>query len=361
MPKNRGASQQPHRSFQLAGETKMNVQMDRTNPPFFEPSLRRNRLHKLASQAKLSKELDEKGLSAFFVSKAEQEEHGRTRQRIAALGRSASPKEATSQRSGHTGQRKAESDQSGPQHEGLRQAASYAMLSSGTRCLAQAAKVAIPHPNAKSYFYDRIMNGGAYDPVAKDIKVNTKMKVYTYNQWTEEKLAPEAKEALQQKNLTQVPRFKRRQQRQAAGLGQSSRWSSTTRSKAQEEPSEADDQQDLLQAVTGDPSAQLPAYYRTFKEQKEQWSLGALLRSINERPRRDEDELSDYKDAASKSKKKAGKPGTRTRIPAGGRVTSAKSKGLAPGSQPTSSGQFDSIDEMRIMYQKQQQHLQKMR
>ena len=65
------------------------------------------------------------------------------------------------------------------------------------------------------------MSGGVVDPDTGDIKIKNEMKVFSYAQWTNEKLAPEAKEALRRERLAQVPAFKRRQKKHGRLEGRS--------------------------------------------------------------------------------------------------------------------------------------------
>ena len=41
--------------------------------------------------------------------------------------------------------------------------------------------VSLPHPNANSHFYDRIMSGGFYDPNSGKIHLRTELKKYSYS------------------------------------------------------------------------------------------------------------------------------------------------------------------------------------
>ena len=73
MPQSQDGKQKQQRSLKSTQETQINGKTDRTNEPFFDQDLRRNRLQKLANQSKLSKELDEEGLSSVNVGKAQED------------------------------------------------------------------------------------------------------------------------------------------------------------------------------------------------------------------------------------------------------------------------------------------------
>ena len=185
--------------------------------------------------------------------------------------------------------------------DGLRASASQVVVQKQAQpFLSQATHIALPHPNANSHYYDRIMSGGVFDPRTGNIKVNNEMKLLSYSQWMDEKLAPEAREALKRENLAQIPTFKRKPKKVGILVerGQSSnRTAQKEQLRASREELAATDPRDFLRAVTGDPNATMPGYYKSLKQQREQWSLGALLSSINDaKPaRKDEDDASELK------------------------------------------------------------------
>lgn len=53
-------------------------------------------------------------------------------------------------------------------------------------------QVELPHPRDNSNYYDRIMTQGGYCPIRKDIRSNAQVPQYTYEEWHNLALSPQA-------------------------------------------------------------------------------------------------------------------------------------------------------------------------
>ena len=108
--------------------------------------------------------------------------------------------------------------------------------------------------------------------------------------------------------------------------------------------------------MTGDPNASMPEYYKSLKQQKEEWSLGALLSSINDSriSKKDGDDTIDsrmQKSKATRVNARAQSTGKGRSIAGHGGSSKAKSGALGASSQQNNMHQ-DSMHEIKALYMK---------